>query len=106
MNAHIDPAGPHQAVVPTLMMSELGRDFREGGAFMKNSKGKIVWIEKHTNPGDVVLFSPKLVHGVAPIDPGEPVNWAAFEGRWMSIFAVNKLATNTRVAEAIDLGKG
>jgi len=106
MNAHIDPAGTHQAVVPTLMMSELGKDFREGGAFMKNSSGESVWIEKHTNPGDVVLFSPRLVHGVATIDPGEQVNWPAFEGRWMSIFAVNKLATNTRVAEAVDMGSG
>lgn len=105
MNAHIDPAGPHQAVVPTLMLSELGKDFNEGGAFMKNTKGETIWIEKHTNPGDVVLFSPKLVHGVATIDPGETLNWPAFEGRWMSIFAVNKLATNTRVTEAVDLGK-
>lgn len=106
MNAHVDPAGPHQAVVPTLMMSELGKDFREGGAFMKNSAGETIWIEQHTNPGDVVLFSPKLVHGVATIDPGARVNWPSFEGRWMSIFAVNKLATNTRVEEAVDLGAG
>jgi hypothetical protein len=104
MNAHIDPAGPHQAVVPTLMMSELGKDFREGGAFIRNSGGETVWIERHTNPGDVVLFSPRLVHGVDTIDPGAAVNWPAFEGRWMSIFAVNKLATNTRVAEAVDMG--
>ena len=69
MNAHVDPAGPHQSVVPTLMMSELGIDFLEGGAFMKNSNGDMIWIEKYARPGDVVLFSPKLVHGVAPIDP-------------------------------------
>lgn len=106
MNAHIDPAGPHQAVVPTLMMSELGKDFREGGAFMKNSAGETIWIEKHTDPGDVVLFSPSLVHGVSIVDPGATPDWLAFEGRWMSIFAVNKLATNTRVVEAIDVGAG
>jgi hypothetical protein len=104
MNAHIDPAGPHQAVVPTLMMSQLGVDFHEGGAFMKNSKGETSWIEQHTKPGDVVLFSPALVHGVATIDPGSEVDWSSFKGRWMSIFAVNKLMTNTRVAEAVDLG--
>jgi hypothetical protein len=104
MNAHIDPAGPHQAVVPTLMMSELGKDFREGGAFIKGSAGDPIWVEQHSRPGDVVLFSPKLVHGVATIDPGASVNWPSFEGRWMSIFAVNKLATNARVEEAVDLG--
>jgi hypothetical protein len=105
MNAHIDPAGPHQAVVPTLMMSELGSDFREGGAFVKNSAQETIWIERHTNPGDLVLFSPKLVHGVGTIDPGTPVDWPSFQGRWMSIFAVNKLATNMRVGEAVDMGR-
>jgi hypothetical protein len=103
MNAHIDPAGTHQAVVPTLMMSEPGVDFHEGGAFMKNTGGDLIWIEKYARPGDVVLFSPQLVHGVAPIDPEAALNWTAFEGRWMSIFAVNKLAANTRVAEAVDV---
>jgi hypothetical protein len=103
MNAHVDPAGPHQAVIPTLMMSELGVDFDEGGAFMKNSGGGVIWIEQHTRPGDVVLFSPQLVHGVAPIDPKAALNWPAFEGRWMALFAVNKLATNTRVADAVEL---
>jgi len=70
---------------------------------MKNSGGEVIWVEKHARPGDVVLFSPQLVHGVAPIDPKVALNWPSFEGRWMSIFAVNKLATNTRVAEAVDL---
>ena len=74
--------------------------------FMKNSKGDVTWIERYTRPGDVVLFSSQLVHGVAAIDPGAALNWTAFEGRWMSIFAVNKLATNRRVAEALDVGAG
>lgn len=106
MNAHVDPAGPHQAVVPTLMMSERGKDFHEGGAFMKNSAGETIWIEEHTNPGDVVLFSPRLVHGVGTIDPEATLDWPSFQGRWMSIFAVNKLAGNSRVSESRDLGDG
>jgi hypothetical protein len=106
MNAHIDPSGPHQAVVPTLTLSALGTDFREGGAFMRNSKGDVIWIERYAKPGDVVLFSPRLVHGVAPIDPDATTNWPAFEGRWMAIFAVNKLADNTRVSNAIDIAAG
>lgn len=103
MNEHIDPVGPHQAVVPLLMMSELGRDFEDGGIFVRGADGEMVFIEKYTRPGDVVLFSPKLAHGVATIDPKKDADWLSFEGRWMAIFAVNKLATNTRVAEAVDL---
>lgn len=103
MNAHIDPSGPHQAAVPTLTMSDFGRDFQEGGAFMRNSQGEVTWIERYAKAGDVVLFSPKLVHGVAPIDPAKQLHWSRFEGRWMSIFAVNKLAENTTIADAIDV---
>lgn len=103
MNEHIDPVGPHQAVVPLLMMSELGRDFEEGGIFVRPPESEAVFIERYTNPGDVVLFSPKLAHGVATIDPEKGTDWLSFEGRWMAIFAVNKLATNARVAEAVDL---
>lgn len=103
MNEHIDPIGPHQAVVPLLMMSELGRDFKEGGIFVRTASGEAVFLEKYTSPGDVVLFSPSLAHGVATIDPDKDADWLSFNGRWMAIFAVNKLATNTRVAEAVDL---
>jgi hypothetical protein len=103
MNEHIDPVGPHQAVVPLLMMSELGRDFGAGGIFVRTTDGEVVAVENYTNPGDVVLFSPKLAHGVATIDPEKEADWLSFEGRWMGIFAVNKLASNSRVAEAIDL---
>jgi hypothetical protein len=53
--------------------------------------------------GDVVLFSAKMPHGFATIGPTAGSDWPSFEGRWMAIFAVNKLATNTRVREAIDL---
>jgi hypothetical protein len=103
MNEHIDPTGPHQAVVPLLMMSELGRDFEKGGIFVRTTAGEAVFIEEFTSPGDLVLFSPNLAHGVATIDPEKGPDWLSFEGRWMAIFAVNKLATNARVAEAVDL---
>lgn len=103
MNEHIDPVGSHQAVVPLLMMSELGVDFREGGIFARTAEGRLIFIENDAKPGDVVLFSAEMPHGVATIDPTAIANWPSFEGRWMAIFAVNKLATNMRVREAVDL---
>jgi hypothetical protein len=103
MNEHIDPVGSHQAVVPLLMMSELGVDFCEGGIFARAADGRQIFIEHNTKPGDVVLFSAEMPHGVATIDPTAEPDWPSFEGRWMAIFAVNKLATNNRVREAVDL---
>jgi hypothetical protein len=103
MNEHIDPVGTHQAVVPLLMMSELGADFREGGIFARDAEGRRIFIESSTKPGDVVLFSAEMPHGVATIDPEVEPDWPSFAGRWMAIFAVNKLASNNRVREAIDL---
>ncbi|HVJ41293.1 MAG TPA: hypothetical protein VM639_07345 [Dongiaceae bacterium] len=106
MNMHRDPEGPHQAVVPILVMSERGRDFKEGGVFVQTEQGERIFIEEYAKPGDVVLFDPQMLHGVATIDPIAAPDWPSFEGRWMSIFAVNKLATNTRVAEAVDVQAG
>lgn len=103
MNEHVDPVGDHQAVVPLLMMSELGVDFRNGGIFVRTDGGSRIFIENDTKPGDMVLFSPEMPHGVATIDQTAGPDWPSFEGRWMAIFAVNKLATNNRVREAIDL---
>jgi hypothetical protein len=103
MNEHIDPVGSHQAVVPLLMMSQLGVDFREGGIFARAADGRRIFIESSTSPGDVVLFSAEMPHGVATIDPTAAADWPSFEGRWMAIFAVNKLATNNRIREAVDL---
>lgn len=103
MNKHKDPIGPHQAVVPILIMSKFGEDFKKGGAYFDTAAGETVFVEQFANPGDLVLFDPQMPHGVAPIDPDVEMDWPAFEGRWMSIFAVNKLATNTQVTDAVDI---
>lgn len=104
MNEHRDPLGAHQEVVPILIMSELGVDFKTGGVYVRNVDDEVIWVETVAKPGDLVLFNPNMKHGVAQIDPDQAEDWLSFEGRWMSIFAVNKMATNNRVAEAIDLG--
>jgi hypothetical protein len=38
---------------------------------------------------------------VAPIDPDAPMRWTSFAGRWMLLFAVNRLAGNTTIANAV-----
>ena len=54
-------------------------------------------------PGDVVYFNAACPHGVAPIDPDAPMRWTSFAGRWMLLFAVNRLAGNSAIANAVAL---
>jgi hypothetical protein len=37
------------------------------------------------------------------IDEGEDTDWLSFRGRWMMLFAVNRLTAATGIADAIDL---
>jgi len=91
MNGHVDPVGDFQIVVPILVMSTFGEDFRSGGLWIDTPDGARVNIDPHVGPGDIVWFHPQRPHGVAPIDPEMGLDWPAFRGRWSAILAVNAL---------------
>jgi hypothetical protein len=52
-----------------------------------------------------VYFNASCAHGVKPIDPDATLNWPSYAGRWMLLFAVNRLAGNTAIGNARDLDK-
>ncbi len=103
MNKHCDPVDHHQLTVPTLVMSQRGVDYETGGVYVENKNGVLVFIEDECDIGDVILFNAQIPHGVKMIDEHKEIDWLSFEGRWMMIFATNKLSTNQAVANAIDL---
>jgi hypothetical protein len=103
LNLHVDPVDYHQLTVPVMIMSRKGRDFDRGGAFVENSRGERLCLDDVCDIGDVVYFNAACRHGVENIDPGVEVDWLAFEGRWMLLFAVNKLFDNARVGNSLDL---
>ena len=103
MNKHSDPVNHHQLVVPTLVMSEKGKDFKSGGVYVENEEKELIFIDDLVEVGDVVLFNAQVPHGVKIIDQGVKEDWLSFEGRWMMIFATNKLFDNNEVQDAIDL---
>lgn len=107
LNRHQDPLGYHQITVPSLIMSEKGRDFTEGGLYIESGEGERIWIDDQCEVGDVVYFNAGHNHGVAPIDPGADVDWLSWEGRWMALFAVNKLVDidNDEIGDSTDLDK-
>jgi hypothetical protein len=103
MNKHRDPVGPHQLVVPTLVMSRKGEDFSDGGAFVESRGGRRTCLDDVARVGDVVYFNAQVPHGVETIDPGAEPDWLSFRGRWVLLFAINKLSGNAAVADAVDL---
>ena len=102
LNKHVDPVDKHQLTVPIMIMSEKGKDFLRGGAYVEKDGKKII-LDEECEMGDIVYFSAEIPHGVLPIDPEDNCSWLDFQGRWMLLLAVNKVSGNTVIANAKDL---
>jgi hypothetical protein len=105
MNKHTDPLDFHQMVIPTLVMSTAGKDFDSGGFYVENQDGERLYLDSVCTPGDIIFFNPRIMHGVDTIDREQDTNWLEFRGRWMGLFATNKLAGVSTLANSIDLGE-
>jgi hypothetical protein len=103
LRRHADPVDYHQLTVPILQMSRKGRDFDTGGLYVQMSNGQDLMIDEIAEPGDVIYFNAACPHGVAPIDPDAPLRWTTFSGRWMLLFAVNRLAGNAAIGNAVPM---
>ncbi len=104
MNKHMDPVDRHQLTVPTMLLCRKGEDFSVGGAFFVDNDGEVVYIDEFSDWGEVTFFNAQMVHGVAPIDPNLEKRWEDFNGRWIALFAVNKLAITQEISDSVDLG--
>jgi hypothetical protein len=100
---HADPVDYHQLTVPIMQMTRKGVDFQSGGLFVQMADGRDLVIDDLAEPGDVVYFNAACPHGVAAIDPDAPMKWTTFAGRWMMLFAVNRVAGNTAIGNAVTL---
>ena len=60
-------------------------------------------LEDYSEVGDVIYFNAMLPHSVETIDPECKPNWLSFEGRWILLFAINKLFDNTEIKDAVEL---
>ena len=103
LDRHADPVDHHQLTVPIMQMSRKGTDFHTGGLFVQLADGSDLVIDDVAEPGDVVYFNAACPHGVEPIDPDAPLRWTTFAGRWMLLFAVNRLAGNSAIGNAVTL---
>jgi hypothetical protein len=103
LNKHSDPVDHHQLTVPTLVMSKRGIDYETGGVYVESQNQEHIFIEDECEIGDVILFNAQIPHGVITIDEHKEIDWLSFEGRWMMIFATNKLLNNQTISNAKEL---
>jgi hypothetical protein len=81
---HQDPTSRFARIQTIIQASDPGVDFREGGLYVRLEEGgEPVLIDPHSRMGDLLVLSPDIRHGVAPVDPGAELDWDAADGRWM-----------------------
>lgn len=80
---HTDPVSPFAKIQTLIQASTPSEDYREGGLYVNDSTLGIIPLDRLTQKGDLILLSPGVRHGVAPIDPQAPRDWANPKGRWM-----------------------
>jgi hypothetical protein len=81
---HIDPAGPFAIIQTLIVGSQFGVDYQEGGVYARlNENDEKFYLDPFTEVGDMIVISPGIRHGVAPIDPTEEYSWQTNDGRWI-----------------------
>ena len=71
-------------------MSKYGEDYHQGGGFIVVD-GKVAPYEQFCEPGDVVTYNGQSIHGVADIDPLEPIDLASFSGRVVALVSLYRV---------------
>ncbi len=81
---HVDPANRFARLQTIVQASKVGEDFATGGLYLRASEdAEPIWVDPHTDPGDLMVLTPDARHGVAPVDADAPLTWSVEDGRWM-----------------------
>jgi hypothetical protein len=81
---HVDPSSRFARLQTIIQASAPGEDFQTGGLYLRTAEGaEAISVDEHSAPGDLMVLSPDVRHGVAPIDPETELDWSRDDGRWM-----------------------
>ena len=72
-----------------LFVTERGKDFSEGGAYIINS-GNELDIESYAQSGDIAIYNGQSFHGVKDIDPFMPLCTQKIRGRVVALVTIYK----------------
>lgn len=83
LEEHTDPLTAFSKVQIAVVASEYGEDYQSGGFYARHpSQDKKIYLDRHANTGDIIIFSPHLPHGVEEIDRGSFLDLNTSKGRW------------------------
>ena len=97
LGAHTDPIGHHQEITSTLIL-DVGKS---NGYYVTNENKEKWYFEHELEVGDFYVAHPELVHGVDVAGLEEDFDPFSVEGRWGLLFPVNKIVTNTKIADSV-----
>jgi hypothetical protein len=81
---HVDPTAAHAHIQTLVQASRYGVDFKSGGVFVRASEGDDrIYVDPYTEPGDMIVMSPGIPHGVDHVDPDREYAWRENSGRWI-----------------------
>jgi hypothetical protein len=81
---HIDPDGPFAQIQTLIVASSQGLDFKKGGLYAREKLGgEIFCLDSYTQPGDMIVLSPAIPHGIEPIDSELEYSPNSNDGRWI-----------------------
>jgi hypothetical protein len=81
---HIDQHGEYALIQTIVQTSTPGKDFHKGGLYARETPdSEPFFIDPYTSPGDLIVLSTAIRHGVAPIDEQAKFDWQKIEGRWI-----------------------
>lgn len=73
-----------------LLVSQKGRDFKKGGAYIKK-KNKLIDLERNSLSGDILIYKTDILHSVEEIDPQKKIDLSKINGR---VVLMNSLYQN------------
>ncbi len=80
---HVDPTSPFARIQTLVQASAPGEDFRAGGLFARDKPGgERRSLDAETEPGDLLVLSPAVPHGVEAVDPEAAYDWRVDAGKW------------------------
>lgn len=80
---HVDPTSEFALIQTLVQASAWEDDFTSGGLYVRATEGgEKLYLDPLTAPGDLLVLSPAIPHGVEPIDPQEAYDWTIDRGKW------------------------
>jgi len=80
---HVDPVSNFALIQTLVQASEWGADFTSGGLYARQEEGgDKLYLDQFTFPGDLIVLSPGIPHGVETVDPQDDYQWQVNRGKW------------------------